>query len=281
MQHLFIEAYLASKNITKAAIAAGCKERSAHAVGWKWINKTEIRAEIEARLASTLDRYAVTSDRIIRELAKIAFGNIGDFIEVQADGSLVVDFGTATRDQMASLKSIEIDKHTIESAAPGVRRVKISMSDKRRALMDLAKLRRMLPVDRHEHSGSIEHIVKPEHKIDIESMDHDEREQLRTILLKAVADRQAESGKTRKRNIGSQWVFADDTRCRTVVLQKCNRNCIGQLLAHLRIAGRCRNHCTVSARANAPISGDSAQAVQWRWGTDERLAAGIIDRVYR
>jgi hypothetical protein len=59
-------------------------------------------------------------------------------------------------------------------------------SDKRQALMDLAKMARMLPADRHEHSGSIEHIVKPEHKIDIESMDHDEREQLRTLLLNAV-----------------------------------------------------------------------------------------------
>ena len=85
-QRLFIEAYLVSGSLTKAAIAAGCKERSAHAVGWKWFNKADIRAEIEARLASTLDRYAVTSDRIIRELAKIAFANIGDFIAVRADG---------------------------------------------------------------------------------------------------------------------------------------------------------------------------------------------------
>ena len=83
MQHLFIEAYLVSKNITKAAIAAGCKERSAHAVGWKWFNKAAIRAEIEARLASTLDRYAVTSDRIVRELALIAFASIGDFIAME------------------------------------------------------------------------------------------------------------------------------------------------------------------------------------------------------
>ena len=108
---------------------------------------------------------------------------------VQADGSLVVDFGTATREQMASLKSVEIDERTIESAAPGVRRVKISMSDKRQALMDLAKLRRMLPADRLEHSGSIEHVVRPEHTIDIEGMAPEEREQLRTILLKAVADK--------------------------------------------------------------------------------------------
>ena len=124
MQRLFIEAYLVSKNITKAAIAAGCKERSAHAVGWKWFNNTEIRAEIEARLAATFDRYAITSERIIRELAKIGFGNIDDFVAVQDDGSLVVDFGTATREQMASLKSIEIDERTIDGAASGVRRSK-------------------------------------------------------------------------------------------------------------------------------------------------------------
>ena len=35
----------------------------------------------------------------------------------QDDGSLVVDFGTATRDQMASLKSIEIDERTIDGAS--------------------------------------------------------------------------------------------------------------------------------------------------------------------
>jgi phage terminase small subunit len=186
MQRLFIEAYLVSRNLTKAAIAAGCKERSAHAVGWKWFNTTKIRAEIEARLASTFDRYAITSDRIIRELAKIAFANIGDFIAVQDGGSAIVDFGTATREQMASLKSVEIDERTIDGGAPGVRKVKISMGDKRQALMDLAKIARMLPADRHEHSGSIAHVVKEEHKIDIESMEPEEREQLRELLLTAV-----------------------------------------------------------------------------------------------
>jgi phage terminase small subunit len=192
MQRLFIEAYLVSKNITKAAIAAGCKERSAHAVGWKWFNTAAIRAEIETRLAATLDRYSVTSDRIIRELAKIAFGNIGDFVSVQDDGSLVVDFGTATREQLASLKSIDIDERTIDGVAPGVRRIKVNMSDKRQALMDLAKIARMLPADRHEYSGpgggsiAFDVNVKPEHKIDIEAMAPEEREQLRELLLTAV-----------------------------------------------------------------------------------------------
>jgi phage terminase small subunit len=185
-QRLFIEAYLVSRSLTKAAIAAGCKERSAHAVGWQWFKKAEIRAEIDRRMAALFDRYAVTSDRIIRELALIAFANIGDFIAVQAGGSAIVDFATATREQMASLKSVEIDDRTIAGTAAGVRRIKISMSDKRQALMDLAKIARMLPADRLEHSGSVEYVVPEEHKIDIESMAPEEREQLRTLLLNAV-----------------------------------------------------------------------------------------------
>ena len=35
----------------------------------------------------------------------------------QDDGSLVVDFATATREQMACLKSVDIDERTIDGAA--------------------------------------------------------------------------------------------------------------------------------------------------------------------
>jgi phage terminase small subunit len=202
MQRLFIEAYLVFKNITKAAIAAGCKERSAHAVGWKWFNTAKIRAEIEARLAATFDRYAVTSDRIIRELALIAFANIGDFVTIQDDGSLAVDFGTVTREQMASLKSVEIDERMIDGAAAGVRRVKINLSDKRQALMDLAKIACILPADRHELSGpggsaiAFDVNVKDEHKIDIESMDPEARAQLKALLLRAIGGKAIEGDVT-------------------------------------------------------------------------------------
>ena len=59
--------------------------------------------------------------------------------------------------------------------------------------MDLAKIARMLPADRQEHSGpggrpiGFDVEVKPEHKIDIEGMAPEEREQLRKTLLAALA----------------------------------------------------------------------------------------------
>src|SRR5882757_960746 len=94
---------------------------------------------------------------------------------------------------MASLRSVEIDERPIDGAAPGVRKIKISLSDKRQALMDLAKIARMLPADRHEHSGpdggpiAFDVDVKEEHKIDIEGMAPEERDQLRELLLRAVS----------------------------------------------------------------------------------------------
>jgi phage terminase small subunit len=194
MQRLFIEAYLVSRSLTKAAIAAGCKERSAHAVGWRWFNKPAIRAEIDARLASTLDRYAVTSERTIREMAKIAYGNIGDYISVQDDGRAIIDLTITTREQLAALNSIDVEEYTEGrgNEARGVKRIKIKLSDKRQALMDLAKIQRLLPADRYEHSGpgggpiAFDANVKEEHKINIEAMAPEEREQLRTLLLAAV-----------------------------------------------------------------------------------------------
>jgi phage terminase small subunit len=194
MQCLFIEAYLIHMNATKAAIAAGFSERSANNQGTRLMANDAIRAEIEARLASTLDRYAVTSERTIREMAKIAYGNIGDYISIQDDGGTIIDLTTTTRDQLAALNSIDVEEYTDGrgNEARGVKRIKIKLSDKRRALMDLAKIQRLLPADRHEHSGpgggpiAFDANVKEEHKIDIEAMTPEERDQLRALLLRAV-----------------------------------------------------------------------------------------------
>ncbi len=52
---------------------------------------------------------------------------------MQDGGSLVVDFGTAAREQMASLKSIEIDERKVDGVVVG-RTTKIKLWDKNRAL---------------------------------------------------------------------------------------------------------------------------------------------------
>jgi phage terminase small subunit len=174
---MFIGAYMRLRTATAAAEEVGYSKRSARTTGPELLQKPVIKAEVERRKAVLDARYEISADRIARELASMAFGSIDDVIAVQDDGGAIVDLSTATPRQLAALSGREGDD--------GRFRLKHSAADKRQALMDLAKLMRMLPADRVEHSGSIDHNVRPEHKIDIEAMDHEEREQLRNLLLKA------------------------------------------------------------------------------------------------
>lgn len=187
-QRVFIAAYLRLRNGTAAAEEAGYSKRSARQIASEWLTEPAIKAEIERRIEALIDRYEISADRIARELASIAFGSIDDYIVVQDDGSAIVDLVGTTKRQLSALASFEVEEY-IEGRgldAVRVKRTKIKPSDKQAALMNLAKLRRMLPADRLEHSGSVEHVVRPEHTIDIESMDQAQREALRTLLLNAV-----------------------------------------------------------------------------------------------
>ena len=85
-QKLFIKNYLVSKNATKAAIAAGYSADSARTEGPRLLHNPAIKARINRGLAEQeedLQRKArvlgVTKERMIAELARVAFSNMNDF----------------------------------------------------------------------------------------------------------------------------------------------------------------------------------------------------------
>lgn len=186
-ERLFIAAYVKLRKPMQSAIEAGYSERSASVIANRLLNKANVKAEIERRIEALVDRYEISADRLARELASVAYGSMDDYIVVQDDGSAVVDLVGTTKRQLSALAGFEVEEYVEGRGDDAVRvkRVKVKPYDKVNAIMQLAKLRAMLPADRLEHSGHIEHTVKPEHKIDIESMDHEQRELLRTLLLRA------------------------------------------------------------------------------------------------
>jgi hypothetical protein len=101
--------------------------------------------------------------------------NIADYLNAERTG---VDLTMATRDQLAAITSVEASE-----LGP-----KIKLADKLKALTELAKLARLYPVDRAEISGVVEH----QHRIDIEVLDNEKREQLRAVLL-ALKAKQVEA----------------------------------------------------------------------------------------
>jgi len=158
-QERFIVEYVANANATRAAIAAGYSERSAHATGSDLLKLPEVMAEIERRKKAietrVLGKYEVTRERIVAELAKLGFSNMADFTAFDDEGNPVLDFTDVDRDKLAAVKEITSEVYTEGRGedAQRVKRTKFSLYDKRAALMDLAKLEGHV-VDRQQLTGA-------------------------------------------------------------------------------------------------------------------------------
>lgn len=104
-QKRFVEEYLIDLNATQAYIRAGYKNYdSAGVEANKTLNNPKIKQEIDAAMAERSKRTGVNQDRVVNELAKIAFVNIGDVVDL--DTGMVKE--TATKEDLACIQSIKI-----------------------------------------------------------------------------------------------------------------------------------------------------------------------------
>ena len=81
-QQLFVDEYLIDLNATQAAIRAGYSVSSARDIGCENLTKPNIQEAIAKAMAERSRRTGVNQDRVVLELAKIAFANIADVVDV-------------------------------------------------------------------------------------------------------------------------------------------------------------------------------------------------------
>ena len=83
-QQRFASEYMVDLNATQAAIRAGYSADSAGSIGNELLKKPDIRARISKAIAEQSKRTGVTADRVVRELARVAFANSRDIINYGA-----------------------------------------------------------------------------------------------------------------------------------------------------------------------------------------------------
>lgn len=105
-QKRFVEEYLVDLNATQAAIRAGYSTQTAYSIGDENLKKPEIKNAIEKALAERSRRTGVNADRVILELAKIAFVNPTDVINM--DEATVR--GEANREDTATIASVKVKR---------------------------------------------------------------------------------------------------------------------------------------------------------------------------
>ena len=135
-QKKFANEYPVDLNGTQAAIRAGYSPRSANPKASEMLKNPQIAAIIAEKMDARSKRTEVTADRVVEELAKIAFGNIGDYVKITEDGGAKVDLSETTRDQLAALTGIEshVYMEGVGDDANPVKMTKIRMADKIKAL---------------------------------------------------------------------------------------------------------------------------------------------------
>ena len=132
-QKRFVEEYLIDLNATQAAIRAGYSPNSARDIGSENLTKPHIRARVEEALAERSKRTGINADRVVRELARIAFVNAADVINF--DSATLSE--NASEDDTAAIASVKV-KTIPTDAGEGVER-EIRMCDKLKALELLGK----------------------------------------------------------------------------------------------------------------------------------------------
>lgn len=80
-QERFVQEYLVDLNQTQAAIRAGFSPKSAREQGSVLMSNPNVRARVQELMAERSRRTGVNQDRVVRELARIAFVNALDVVD--------------------------------------------------------------------------------------------------------------------------------------------------------------------------------------------------------
>ena len=99
----FVEQFRISLNATEAAVKAGYSMKTARQQGSRLLTFVDIQEALAEVQADDAARCQVEADRIIGELATLAFVNMDDYMRIGQDGEPFVDLSATTRAQKAGL----------------------------------------------------------------------------------------------------------------------------------------------------------------------------------
>jgi len=137
----FVQEYMVDLNGTQAAIRAGYSPKSASEQAYDLLRKPQIQEALAEQVRARSERCKLTADQVIRELMKLAFGNLGDYHVLSESGLASLDLSKITNDQWAALKRIKIKQYADGKGedARDVIETEIEMHDKKGPLIELGK----------------------------------------------------------------------------------------------------------------------------------------------
>lgn len=129
-QERFVDEYLVDLNATAAAKRAGYSEKTARSQGQRLLTNVDIQAAIQKRQARLQGKLEITQERVLEELAAIAFANGTDFATINRNGLVrLVPTDDLPEDKKKAVASIKEGQYGTE----------VKLHDKVKALELLGK----------------------------------------------------------------------------------------------------------------------------------------------
>lgn len=144
-ERLFLQEYFVDLNGTRAAQRAGYSPDNSNAAAITAC-KLHKKPHIKAAIDKLFESRGISKLRILEEMAKVAYANIGDFVRVVDGKVCVTDFDKLTPEQIASICTVT---ETISEFGTSIT---VKPYDKLTALLYLGKASRLF-VERAEISG--------------------------------------------------------------------------------------------------------------------------------
>ncbi len=137
-QKRFVEEYIIDLNATQAAIRAGYSEHSANQIGSDTLAKVYVQEAVREAMVERSRRTGITADRVLSEIAKLAFSNMENYMKFDKDGKLEFNFTDISSDQAAAISELTVDtrhERDQEGDKPAqVIKVRFELADKFRNL---------------------------------------------------------------------------------------------------------------------------------------------------
>ena len=157
-QARFVEEFLVDLNATQAAIRAGYARSTAEKKAPCWVGKSrdlspqpEIWDAVEEAKAKRSERTEIKQDRVLQELALLAFANMGNYIGITSEGDPFVNLSNLTLDQWAAISEVTVEDFMEGRGddAREVKKIKFKLADKKGSLEALGKHLGMFPTRHH------------------------------------------------------------------------------------------------------------------------------------
>lgn len=107
-QRKFIDEYMKDHNASQAALRAGYSKTSHTEIGAQLLCKTHVKDEISRRQKISATQHSNLRDKVIKELAILAFSDMADYGSWNQSGFDVTDSGQVDPDKRRAISEVDM-----------------------------------------------------------------------------------------------------------------------------------------------------------------------------